>query len=117
VRLSNEERNQVVFSQSSIPASTRARGTRGRGDRVWSDAALLTLERSVAKTYACLGEPERALEHLEKAIEANEPNLPEIIQSPDMAALRTNPRFAAVRKKIKPRGLTDDLQLVIPIRS
>jgi TolB-like protein/Tfp pilus assembly protein PilF len=56
--------------------------------------------REVAQTYACLGDAERTLEYLEKALAANEPNLPEIVQSPDLAWMRTNPRFATLRQKL-----------------
>ena len=56
--------------------------------------------RGVAQTYACLGDAERTLEYLEKALAANEPNLAEIAQSPDLAWMRTNPRFAALREEL-----------------
>ena len=56
--------------------------------------------RFVAQIYACLGDAERSLEYLEKALAANEPNLPEIVQSPDLAWMRPNPRFAALRKEL-----------------
>ena len=56
--------------------------------------------RVVAQIYACLGDAERTLEYLEKALAANEPLLPEIVQSPDLAWMRPNPRFAAVRKEL-----------------
>jgi TolB-like protein/Tfp pilus assembly protein PilF len=58
------------------------------------------IERVVARAYACLGQSDEVLDHLEKALEANEPNLPEIVQSPEMAPMHTNPRFAVVRKKL-----------------
>ena len=57
--------------------------------------------RDVAQTYACLGDAERSLEYLEKAFLADEPNLPEIVQSPELQWMRTNPRFALLRKKLK----------------
>ena len=56
--------------------------------------------RVVAEIYACLGDAERTLEHLEKALAANEPTLAEIVQSPDLAWMRTNPRFATLRKEL-----------------
>jgi serine/threonine-protein kinase len=56
--------------------------------------------RSVAQTYACLQDPERTLEYLEKAVAANEPNLAEILQSPDLAWMRTNSRFATLRQEL-----------------
>jgi tetratricopeptide (TPR) repeat protein len=56
--------------------------------------------RSVAQTYACLGDAERTLEYLDKAFKANEPNLAEIVQSPDLAWMRPNPRFVTLRKEL-----------------
>ena len=56
--------------------------------------------RFVAQIYACLGDPERTLEYLEKALAANEPLLAEIVQSPDLAWMRTNPRFETLRKEL-----------------
>ena len=56
--------------------------------------------RNVAQTYSCLGDSERTLEYLEKALAANEPNLAEIVRSPDLAWMRTNPRFATLRKEL-----------------
>ncbi len=56
--------------------------------------------RSVAQTYACLGDADRTLEYLEKALKANEPNLAEIVQSPDLAWMRPNPRFATLRNEL-----------------
>ena len=55
---------------------------------------------AIAGAYACLGDAERALEYLEKAFEADEPNLPEVVQSPELQWLRPNPRFAMLRKKL-----------------
>ena len=54
----------------------------------------------LAKTYACLGEEERALQSLEKAFAENEPGLPELLQAPELVSLRPNPRFAALRKNV-----------------
>jgi tetratricopeptide (TPR) repeat protein len=56
--------------------------------------------RGVAQTYACLGDAERTLEYLDKAVQANEPNLAEIVQSPDLAWMRANPRFATLRTEL-----------------
>jgi hypothetical protein len=54
----------------------------------------------VARTYACLGDAPRALEHLEKALAAREPNLAEILQAPDLGWMRANPRFASLRQEL-----------------
>ena len=74
------------------------------------DEALATVQRqldapavdarAVAQTYTCLGDAERTLEYLQKALAANEPNLPEIVQSPDLPWMRANPRFEMLRKKL-----------------
>ncbi len=54
----------------------------------------------LAKIYACIGEQEQALAFLETALAENEPGLPELLQSPEMASLRPNARFATLRKRV-----------------
>jgi hypothetical protein len=56
--------------------------------------------RALARTYACLGDEEQALAHLEKMGTRNGPGLVEILQAPELAAMRTNPRFAQLRKQV-----------------
>lgn len=56
--------------------------------------------RSLARTYACLGDEEHALEYLEKSLAENEPGLAEILQAPELTSMRANPRFAALRRKV-----------------
>ena len=56
--------------------------------------------RHLARTYACLGDEERALEHLNKWFTQNEPGLAEVLQAPELAAMRTNPRVAELRKQV-----------------
>jgi len=56
--------------------------------------------RLVASTYACLGDEEHALEYLEKSLAENEPGLAELLQAPELASMRTNPRFTALRRKL-----------------
>jgi serine/threonine-protein kinase len=56
--------------------------------------------RHLARTYACLGDEERALEHLNKWFTQNEPGLAEFLQAPELAAMRTNPRVAELRKQV-----------------
>jgi len=56
--------------------------------------------RSLARTYACLGDEEHALEYLEKSLAENEPGLAELLQAPELASMRTNPRFTALRRKL-----------------
>ncbi|MEO5895005.1 MAG: BTAD domain-containing putative transcriptional regulator [Vicinamibacterales bacterium] len=59
-----------------------------------------TPSRDLAHTYACLGDAEHALEYLERALEQRQAGLAEIIQSPELAWMRPNPRFAALRQKL-----------------
>jgi TolB-like protein/Tfp pilus assembly protein PilF len=56
--------------------------------------------RLVAGTYACLGDEEHALEYLEKSLAENEPGLAELLQAPELASMRANPRFAKLRRKV-----------------
>jgi TolB-like protein/tetratricopeptide (TPR) repeat protein len=56
--------------------------------------------RHLARTYACLGDEERALEHLNKWFTQNEPGLAEALQAPEFTAMRTNPRVAELRKQV-----------------
>jgi hypothetical protein len=58
------------------------------------------LPQRSAQTYGCLGDAECALEYLERALAAHEPNLAEIAQSADFAWMRPNSRFAMLRKKL-----------------
>ena len=73
------------------------------------DKALGILERQLsaarssrylARTHACLGDEEQALAHLEKWFTQNEPGLAETLQAPELAAMRTNPRVAQLRKQV-----------------
>jgi TolB-like protein/tetratricopeptide (TPR) repeat protein len=56
--------------------------------------------RALAETYACLGDAEHALEYLERSLEERQAGLAEIIQAPELAWMRQNPRFAALRQKL-----------------
>ena len=56
--------------------------------------------RYLARTYACLGDEENALKYLEKSFTENEPRLAEILQAPEITAMRTNPRVAELRKQV-----------------
>jgi TolB-like protein/Tfp pilus assembly protein PilF len=57
--------------------------------------------RRLAETYACLGDAEHSMEHLEKALTEHEAGLAELVQAPELAWLRTNARFAALRQKLQ----------------
>ena len=56
--------------------------------------------RYLARTHACLGDEEQALAHLENWFTQNEPGLAETLQAPELAAMRTNPRVAELRKQV-----------------
>jgi tetratricopeptide (TPR) repeat protein len=56
--------------------------------------------RRVAETYACLGDEERALEFLEKAVAAHQPGIAELLQAPELSWMRQNPRFTVLRTRV-----------------
>ena len=72
------------------------------------DAVAAMLQRQVgnpvaniaARLYTCLQDTPRALQFLEHAFEANEPNLAEIVEAPDSDWLRANPRLVTLRQKL-----------------
>jgi tetratricopeptide (TPR) repeat protein len=59
-------------------------------------------EGGVALTRAetCLGDAEQALASLERALVANQPGLPGLLQAPELTTLRSTERFAALRKQV-----------------
>jgi TolB-like protein/Tfp pilus assembly protein PilF len=50
--------------------------------------------------YACLGDKERAFEYLEKMYDEHEPALPVYLLYPEVAWMRSDPRFTAFRQKV-----------------
>jgi Tfp pilus assembly protein PilF len=56
--------------------------------------------RRLARTYACLGDVERTLDYVEQSLAEGQAGLPETIQAPELASLRTSARFALVRQKM-----------------
>jgi hypothetical protein len=50
--------------------------------------------------YACLGDKDRALEYLEKMYAERDPVLPFWLAYPELAWMRPDPRFAALRQKL-----------------
>jgi len=56
--------------------------------------------RRLAEIYACLGEKERAYEYLEKMYAKHEGNFPHILEAPEIAWMRSEPRFTALRRKL-----------------
>jgi tetratricopeptide (TPR) repeat protein len=53
--------------------------------------------RLMAGTYACVGDKERALQSLEETLADHHAGLAELLQAPELAALRADERFAKVR--------------------
>jgi tetratricopeptide (TPR) repeat protein len=53
-----------------------------------------------AMIYAALGQPDRACDYLEKALEQRDTNLIVIDVAPPYDSLRKNPRFLAIRAKV-----------------
>jgi Tfp pilus assembly protein PilF len=60
----------------------------------------ISATRQLAETYACLGDEERAVELLDKAIASQQPGIAEILQAPELTSMRASPRFALLRKKV-----------------
>jgi hypothetical protein len=52
------------------------------------------------RLYGCLGDKERAFEYLEKTHAEREPWLPFYLMYPELAWMRTDPRFATLRRKV-----------------
>jgi adenylate cyclase len=72
----------------------------GRRDQALGVLQRNRTSRHLARTYACLGDEENALEYLEKSFIENEPGLAGILQAPEFTAMRTNPRVAQLRKQV-----------------
>jgi serine/threonine-protein kinase len=91
LRLIEEFRNAAERSGPMTFTSRSGATMRPRASR--SSARL-------AKAHACLGEAEQALALLDTAVGANEPGLPEALHAPEMDALRSDPRFIALQKRL-----------------
>lgn len=73
-----------------------------------ADAALAELERmygddaafNVAYVHALRGEPDKAFEWLERAVRNKDTGLPDIIYEPNLASLRTDPRWLPLLRKL-----------------
>ena len=70
-------------------------------------SSLVTTGRSpirpqarLARAHACLGDGEQVLALLDKAVADNEPGLPELLQAPELDFVRSDARFAALRKRV-----------------
>ncbi len=63
--------------------------------------------RSVATWYACAGENDRALEWLERAYEARDPNMVGIGGHPLFDSLRDDPRFQDLLRRMNLPGRVD----------
>lgn len=80
----------------------------GRKDEALRELAVLksqaqsqyTSPISSAAIYSGLGDKDRALSHLEQALESHDTSLPVQLMSPEFDGLRQEPRFAALREKM-----------------
>lgn len=66
---------------------------------VQREVAAAAPARLMAGTYACVGDKERALQYLENTLAEHQAGLAELLQAPELAALRPDPRFARVRQE------------------
>jgi Tfp pilus assembly protein PilF len=57
--------------------------------------------RRLAEIYACLEDTEHTLEYLDKMIEQQEAAVPEVLVSPELAFMQSDPRFAAMRQRLR----------------
>jgi TolB-like protein/Tfp pilus assembly protein PilF len=60
------------------------------------------VERNIASMYACLGDAERTLEFLGRAIAAREPGILDVLEAPEFTWMRADPRFARIRQQLSP---------------
>lgn len=60
----------------------------------------VNLNSRIADMYGILGNSQRAMEYLEKAMEAGETSMPQIKFNPDLELLRDDPRFKAMVKNM-----------------
>lgn len=56
--------------------------------------------RRIAEIYACLGDTEHTLEYLDKMLTHQEADIPEILVSPELAFMQSDPRFTAMRQRL-----------------
>jgi tetratricopeptide (TPR) repeat protein len=56
--------------------------------------------RRIAQIYACLDDTEHTLEYLEKMLAQHEADVPEILVSPELAFIQSDPRFAEMRQRL-----------------
>ena len=56
--------------------------------------------RRLAWTSACLGDEERTLDLLEKAVAQREPGVPEMLRAPELAWMRTSVRLSALHQQL-----------------
>jgi len=88
-------------SANGLACAELGAGRRDEAMTVLANAIERNLASSgVAQSYACLGDTDRVLDYLERMFADNEPGLPEALSAPELVALRSNPRFIALRKKI-----------------
>ncbi len=71
------------------------------GDVLASRSTRDRNEMPIARFYLRAGENDRALDLLERGVEARDPNLPSISDNPDVDPLRGNPRFQDLLRRMK----------------
>jgi tetratricopeptide (TPR) repeat protein len=94
--LSNEAAIGHCLAISGRPDEARAvlRDLEQRSHQTFIDPSLLAL------ILVPLGEHDRALDELERAFDLHSVRLPRLFRDPRFAALRGNPRFEAVRRRV-----------------
>jgi len=101
-------REAELETQSSWKRFARSLALFGSGDRAAADAALQEFivedaENSslqIASVYAYRKDADKAFEWLEKAVVARDAGLVQLLADPFLVTMRSDPRFAAVCRKI-----------------
>jgi DNA-binding winged helix-turn-helix (wHTH) protein/Tfp pilus assembly protein PilF len=92
--------------ETSIEDLKRLAEASGRGKRAYLRAALEFNRKhpstayNAAFDYALLAENEKALQWLQKSLEAREPQIINLLNDPEFDHLKSNPRFQEIVKKV-----------------
>jgi TolB-like protein/Tfp pilus assembly protein PilF len=57
-------------------------------------------KRAIAAAYGCLGDAERAFQFLNKAVEEHEPEIPHVLDAPELAWMLADSRFETLRRRL-----------------
>jgi adenylate cyclase len=108
--LAGEDAKTVVMKANTLRKALAAGGPLGYWQKLLELSQMkenppegFATPYGLARIYAQLGEPEKALESLEKAYEEREIPLIEIGVEPALDPLRSNPRFQSLLRRM---GLT-----------